>query len=36
VFTTNSTSDGVHIGFSSNQWSWTLVNFKHAFANCIK
>lgn len=38
VFTTNSGSDGVHLGFNSaaNQWIWTLVNFKHAFANCIK
>ncbi len=38
VFTTNAGSDGVHLGFNSaaNQWIWTLVNFKHAFANCIK
>lgn len=38
VFTTNAGSDGVHLGFNSaaNQWVWTLVNFKHAFANCIK
>ncbi len=38
VFNTNSSSDGVHIGYNSaaSQWIWTFVNFKHATANCIK
>ncbi len=37
-FTTNSTSDGVHINYLSGsaQWIWTFVNYKHAHANCIK
>lgn len=38
VFTTNSASDGVHVDYvaRTKQWIWTLVNYKHAAANCIK
>ncbi|MEO8702593.1 MAG: hypothetical protein ABI867_21295 [Kofleriaceae bacterium] len=38
VFTTNSSSDGVWIDYQARgmQWIWTLVNFKHGAATCIK
>lgn len=37
VFLTN--SDGVSLGFTTKaktQWNWTLANYKHGAANCIK
>jgi hypothetical protein len=39
VFTTNSSTDGVFLGFASKlktQWIWTLANYKHGAANCVR
>lgn len=39
VFTNSATTDGVFLGFTSKlktQWMWTLANYKHGTANCIK